>query len=140
MPDLEERVAALEEAVLRLPRFLLPPVPELTPEQVAELRGDIEAALEAGPYEHRILPSAPPLTPGQVRSLLRECVTVVKPGETLVLRCPESWTPQQAGEMAAHARRWLEENAPDVRILVVPHLEMAVMEADPGGADGDGQP
>ena len=140
MPDLEERVAALEEAVLRLPRFLLPPVPELTPEQVAELRSDIEAALEAGPYEHRLLPSPPPLTPEQVRYLLRECVTAVKPGETLVLRCPEGWTPQQAGEMAAHARCWLEDNAPEVKILVIPHLEMAVMEAEPGGTGAGDQP
>lgn len=27
-----------------------------------------------------------------------------------------------------HAARWLDENAPEVKVLVVPHLEMAVME------------
>jgi hypothetical protein len=70
-----------------------------------------------------------PLAPGQVRHLLRECVTVVAPGEILVLRCPEGWTPEQAGEMQWCAARWLEENAPDVRVLVVPHVEMAVMES-----------
>ena len=74
---------------------------------------------------------APPLAPGQVRQLLAECVTAVKPGEVLVLRCPEGWTPDQAGEMQQHAARWLEENAPGVKVLVVPHLEMAVVQPEP---------
>jgi hypothetical protein len=74
------------------------------------------------------------LGPDEIRSLLRECVTVVKPGETLILRCPEGWTPNQVREIQRHAHRWLEENAPDVRVMVVPHLDMAVMEAE-GGTD-----
>jgi len=71
-----------------------------------------------------------PLTPDEIRQLLRECVTVVKPGETLVLRCPEGWTPDQAGEMQRHAARWLEENAPEVKVLIVPHLDMAVVQPE----------
>jgi hypothetical protein len=31
--------------------------------------------------------------------------------------------------MQRYAARWLEENAPGVRVLVVPHVEMAVMES-----------
>lgn len=55
---------------------------------------------------------------------------VVKPGETLILRCPEGWTAAQAGHMQEHATRWLEENAPDIRAMVVPHLEMAVVQPE----------
>jgi hypothetical protein len=70
------------------------------------------------------------LAPGQVRRLLAECVTVVRPGEVLVLRCPEGWTPDQAALMQDHASRWLEENAPDVRAMVIPHLDMAVVQPE----------
>lgn len=74
---------------------------------------------------------APPLRPEQVRQLLAECVTVVKPGEVLVLRCPENWGPEQAGEMQRWAEYWLAGNAPDIRVLVVPHLDMAVVQPEP---------
>ena len=70
------------------------------------------------------------LAPDQVRQLLAECVMVVKPGEVLVLRCPEGWTPEAAEEMQQHAAWWLEENAPGVKVLVVPHLEMTVMQPE----------
>jgi hypothetical protein len=123
-PDLEERVAALETA-LNVPGIC----PEAwTDEQVTEFRERFAESVDR--HEMRLIPSPPPLTPDQVRQLLRECVTVVKPGETLILRCPEGWTPEQAGEMQQHAAWWLAEHAPDIRVLVVPHLEMAVMEAD----------
>lgn len=78
---------------------------------------------------------APALGPEQVRQLLAECVTVVRPGEVLVLRCPEGWTSEQAGEMQRWAEYWLADNAPDIRVLVVPHLDMAVVQP---GADGEG--
>lgn len=71
-----------------------------------------------------------PLGPDEIRQLLAECVTVVKPGEVLVLRCPEGWVPEQAEMMQDHAARWLAENAPDIRVLVVPHLDMAVMQPE----------
>ncbi len=73
---------------------------------------------------------APELSPDEIRQLLRECVTVVKPGETLILRCPEGWTPDQAGEMQEYAAWWLAENAPEVKVLVVPHLDMAVVQPE----------
>ncbi len=65
----------------------------------------------------------------EVRQLLAECVTVVKPGEVLVLRCPEGCAPQQAQEMQERARWWLDKNAPGVKVMVVPHLDMAVIQA-----------
>jgi len=75
------------------------------------------------------------LKPDEIRRLLAECVTVVnKPGEVLVLRCPEGWNPLQASEMQEHAARWLEENAPQVKVLVVPHLDMAVVQPETDAA------
>lgn len=38
-------------------------------------------------------------TGDQVRQLLAECVTVVKPGETLILRLGREWTPRQFREL-----------------------------------------
>lgn len=69
------------------------------------------------------------LTPDAIRQLLRESVTVVKPGEVLVLRCPEDWVPSQVSEMHDCVNWWLRENAPDIRAMVIPHLDMAVAEA-----------
>jgi hypothetical protein len=40
----------------------------------------------------------PPADPAQIRALLRECVTVVAPGETLIIRAHRNWTPKQVGE------------------------------------------
>lgn len=70
----------------------------------------------------------------EIRRLLRECVTVVKPGETLILRCPEEWTAAQVGVMQDYATQWLADYAPDVRAFVVPHLEIAVIEPEPDAA------
>ena len=80
------------------------------------------------------VPEAAVLSQDEIRRLLRECVTVVKPGETLILRCPEDWTPAQAGEMQRWAEWWLAENAPDVRAFVVPHLEIAVVQPESDAA------
>ena len=87
-PGLEERVAALEEAI----RFPLQTAyfPPMSDEETARFREELEKAARQ-PY--RILSSPPPLTPDQVRYLLRECVTVVKPGETLMIRGAD-WTPR----------------------------------------------
>ena len=75
----------------------------------------------------------PPLGPDEIRQLLRECVTVVKPGEILVLRCPEG---ARANEMDRLRRIATAQIGPDagIRVLVVPHLDMAVVEAE-GGMD-----
>ena len=74
-----------------------------------------------------------PLTPDQVRQLLRECVTVVKPGETLVLRIAglttgELWETQRAvDEMSQHAG-W-------PKIIVLAGDELGVIAA-PEATDG----
>ena len=76
-------------------------------------------------------PSPPPLTPDEIRQLLRESVTVVKPGEVLFFTCPEDYTPTHVREIQEVVSMWLEYNAPDVKFLTLPHGEMAVTEAAP---------
>jgi hypothetical protein len=131
--NLEQRVAMLEERARQTAaRMDIPADAPITGEQAAEFRRQFEEAMrQPDAYRHHVLVQPPPLTPEQVRYLLRECVTVVKPGEVLILRCPEDWTPTQVAEMQEHASYWLEENAPDIRVAVVPHLEMAVAEPEP---------
>ena len=96
MPDLEERVAALE-AVL-------------------------------GPAADF---SLLPLRPDEVRQLFRECVTVVKPGETLVIR-DRNWTPNQVQEI----QRWMDDEHESGRIsfkvLALIGEELGVVEPEAG--------
>ncbi len=127
--DLGYRVGALEGLVRQIAAEMgVPAELPMTDEQIAEFRCAFDEAMQARPFTHTVIPPKPPLNPDEVRQLLRECVTVVKPGEVLILRCPENWSPEQAGEMQRHAAWWLEENAPEVKVMVVPHLGMAVME------------
>ena len=58
---------------------------------------DAEAATLAGNRET--------LTPARVRSLLRECVTVVKPGEVLVIRVPWDTSQRELREYGESLRR-----------------------------------
>ncbi len=75
------------------------------------------------------LSSPPALTPDAVRQLLRECAAVVKPGEVLFFTCGDpNCTPRQIREIQAAADGWLQYNAPDVRVMVLPHGDMAVAE------------
>ena len=137
MPDLEERVAALEARLA--PGPLLKPfgLPPLTEEREAELRREFDETMPkaAGkPFRYRILPSPPPLTPDQVRQLLRECVTVVKPGEHLILRVPWGTTPTQVRELQADLVKltiWMDV---PFKVLVLPGDELGV--AVPGGVPG----
>ena len=121
--SLEERVAALE-------RLLAHPLqvagPEFTEAQVAELREALEA-VGAKPLVG--LPQLPPLTQEQVRYLLAACVTVVKPGEVLVIRVPD-FSPNQLREYGESVERWMAHNAPGVRCLVTIGEELGVVEAE----------
>ena len=101
-PSLEDRVAALEMAA-DLSAF--PSSWQSLTE--AEKAGFIAAIAESRQrVSHRILNA--PLTPDEVRQLLRECVTVVKPGETLAVRVPMSTPPhvvRELQEMADHEQQ-----------------------------------
>ena len=132
---LEQRVAALEAAVERLEHPLMvaeSPPPELDEGALAEMRKAFEAA-GMEPPRPIILPSSLRiLDPETIRHLLRECVTVVKPGEVLFFTCGDpNYTPRQIREIQDVISGWLECNAPDVKALVLPHGEMAAAESGP---------
>jgi hypothetical protein len=124
---LAERVAALEAAFIA--PLISPSSDALTGEQAAEFRERLTEA--AGRYEMRLIPQTPPLTPEQIRCLLRECVTVVKPGETLIIR-DRNWTPNQVREI----QQWMDDEYQSGRIgfkvLAIIGEELGV--AEPGGS------
>jgi hypothetical protein len=132
MPDLEERVAALEEAIAHPPRLIWNPVSD---EDVEKFRKEYGAALEHIGHQPYPLPSSvPPLTPEQVRYLLRECVTVVKPGETLIVRVGFDIMPQQVRELQNAADGMCEYRDFPFKVLVFPGEELAI--AEPGEVPG----
>ena len=128
MPDLEERVAALEArmAPMHLTFSSSGPAWEpLTEAEEAELR---EAIAEVANLPPRVV-QPPPLTADEIRQLLSECVTVVKPGETLILRVPWTTTPTQVRELQVvldETTAWLEL---PFKALVVPGDELTVAQA-----------
>jgi hypothetical protein len=72
------------------------------------------------------------LSPAQVRYLLRECVTVVKPRETLVVR-GTNWTPAQTREIQQVMDEMYELGIVPFKALAVFGDELGVAEAH-GGA------
>ena len=132
-PSLEERVAALEEMIAHPLQIVSAPPGNFSDAQVAELREALGAAM-SGPYEHRILPPVPSLTPDQVRQLLRECVTVVKPGETLIVRVPLTGVPEQVDRYARDLGEVSEAMDLPFKTVVVAAEELGV--AEPGGVPG----
>ena len=130
--DLERRVAELEAQVDRLAHpFAVADWPGVLDEaELARFREDFEQAK----YQPvRVLP--PPahfLDPEVIRALLRECVTVAKPGEVLFFTCGDpDYTPRQIQMIQERIATWLECNAPAVKVIVLPHGEMAVAESAP---------
>jgi hypothetical protein len=117
----------LEEAARAVAAEMhIPADAPMTEEQAAEFRERF--AEMAGRY-HLTIPPRPSLTEDEVRQLLRECVTVVKPGETLVIRGDRDWTPNQMREvqdMLDGAVKWRELG---FTVLVVPGEELGVAEA-----------
>lgn len=129
---LEERVAAIEQA-LSVPAFDFPG--QWTDEQVAEFRDKFdELARSPGLPGGRLLPPAPVLTPETARALLRECVTVVKPGETLVIRAPDTWTVQQVELYQEYADAATGAGRIPFGVLVVIGQELAVVQPEPDDA------
>jgi hypothetical protein len=123
VPDLEERVAALEAALVTPLR----PAEAWTGEQVAEFRKRLTEA--AGRRDLRILPQPPPLSPDEVRCLLRECVTAVKPGETLVISSRD-WTPSQIREIQRILDAAHEDGTISFRVLALPGGELGVVQPE----------
>ena len=74
--------------------------------------------------------TGPDLTPEQVRQLLRECVTVVKPGETLIIRVPLTWTPTMVSDYNTTIQDVHEMMELPFRAMVVPAEGLAVAEPE----------
>ena len=70
------------------------------------------------------------LTPETAEALLRECVTVVKPGETLVIRIPDTWHPQAVHDTQRRLSEVIAGRGLGFAVLLVPGEEFAV--ARPG--------
>ena len=121
-PSLEDRVAALEMTadIASFPSSWQ----ELTE---AEKAGFIAAIAESRQrVSHRILNA--PLTPDEVRQLLRECVSVVKPGGTLVVRVRTDTPPHVVRELQEVADCAQQEGMP-FPVLIVVGEGMAVIKA-----------
>ena len=129
--DLEGRVAALEAFAGKLANRVT--APEWNDEQIARFQEEFEAAAADFRHQpHRVLPSPPPLTKDEIRQLLREAVTVIKPGEVLFFTCGDpNYTPNQIREIQDWISGWLEFYAPEVKALVLPHGSMAAAESGP---------
>ncbi len=123
---LEERVAALE--ALLSPQIT--PAPEWTPEQVEDFKAEF-ARLTEIPGAHW-LPPGRVLTREAVEAAVRECVTVVRPGETLVIRCRD-WTVDQADQCMEYFGALADAGVIPFRPLVVVGDELAVASAEPDG-------
>jgi hypothetical protein len=122
--SLAERVAALE-ARLAPVHLTFSSLPPLTDAQEAELRDSLAEAMKPGPLPYRVTP--PPLSPDEIRQLLRECVTVVKPGETLVIR-GRDWTPNQVCEIQQVMDALHEDGRIPFRALAIFGDEIIVAE------------
>jgi hypothetical protein len=126
LEDLAARVTALEmERDLSAVPSSWPSLTE------AEKAGFTEALAEARERNrYRILNA--PLNPDEVRQLLRECVTVVKPGETLVVRVPVSTPPHVVRELQELADYAQQEGMP-FPVLIVVGDELGIAEAPGAG-------
>lgn len=102
----------------------IPAATPMTDEQAAQFREEFARRYaEEASKPLQVLPHRPLLTPETARELLRECVTVVKPGEVLVIRMSRELTPNQFREIAEMTGYWLKENAPGVKVMLVPAAE-----------------
>jgi predicted SAM-dependent methyltransferase len=70
-----------------------------------------------------------PLTKDEVRQLLRECVTVVKPGEALVVRIA-NLSPAQCREYQRAVTDWHEAGDLPFRAFIFVGDELGVVDAD----------
>ena len=71
------------------------------------------------------------LSPAGVRSLLRECVTVVKPGEVLVIRVPWDVSARELREYGESLAAWNASHEGTLEAVVVPAEELGIAEARP---------
>jgi hypothetical protein len=128
----EDRVAAFEE--LDAHPLMTVEAPECTDEKTEKFRA------EWGPWSGRkargsefcLLPPAPVLTPETAKALVRECVTIVRPGEVLAVRLPLSFTSGDLDYAREYARTVERETG--VKVAFIPGEELGVAQAEPGNS------
>ena len=104
----------------------------MTDEQAAEFAERFAAAREEqkGRPQMRVL-HRELLSPEEIRSLLRECVTVVKPGEVLVIRVSENMTPRQCSEYQQAVDGWIAHGDLGIKVMVLPGEGLGITESVP---------
>jgi hypothetical protein len=127
--DLEDRVAALEECVRYPLRSFVPEWTPLTEAEEAEVKASIGEAAKF-PQRIRVPLETRPLSLGDIHCILRECVTVVKPGETLIVR-GTNWTPAQTREIQQAMDEMYELGIIPFKALAVFGDELGVAEFEP---------
>lgn len=75
----------------------------------------------------------PALTPEAIRTLLRDHLTVVKPGETLVMRPAADISPNQWRELQDMLDAWHSQGDLPFRVIALPAAEFVPTVSDPGG-------
>lgn len=129
---LAERVAIIEELIAH-PQMTLEA--RWTDEQAEKFREEFDQALKtAAPngrpraWDYQMASFAPALTPDAIRDLIRECVTIVKPGEVLAVRLPLDMTPGDMDRARAYALE-VEEQC-GVKVAFLPGEEFAAITQD----------
>jgi hypothetical protein len=98
----------------------------MTDEQIAEFRERFAATMESG-YQYRVIPREQ-FTLDEIRQLLRECVTVVKPGEALAVRMA-GLTPQQHREYQQAVTDWHERGDLPFQVFIFIGDELGVVRS-----------
>lgn len=96
----------------------------VTEAQLAELRKRWEAVIDP-PLQVR-----PMLHKETILAAIRECVTVVKPGETLAVRLSENFTSGQLREYQEAIDSMTEYRGLGIHVLVLPGEELAVLPSE----------
>jgi hypothetical protein len=79
------------------------------------------------------------LTPEIAAAFIRECVTIVKPGETLAMRAPTGWAPEQVEQCQQYFDAMTEWRDLSIKLLFLPGEEFAVItQAAVQHPDGEG--
>lgn len=101
----------------------------MTDEQAEEFKAEFERRWAERKHEPlKLLPPRPLLTPEIARELLRECVTVVKPGEVLAVRLPLD---MDSGDIARARGYALEvERQSGIKVAFIPGEEFAAVSAE----------
>ena len=79
---------------------------------------------------------APEFTPEKLRAVMRGCLTVVKPGETLIMRPDWNATPNQVRELQEWLDRWHFDGDLPFRVIALPG-EIAVTQPGTVPVKGD---